>query len=148
MFTALPPWAVIPDRYLSPLTPWREPLKNQCCLSIKEPVRNLRSCSDTSLFHIQRTKHSWGDRAFSFAAPRMWNHLPQNIRQSSSLANFKTLLKSHLFSKAYCTVLWATTVGLAPYKFNDWLIDWLISTNPNNWKFEIILKQNVVWTGA
>ena len=74
-------------------------------LSIKEPVRNLRSCSQTSIYRIQRTKHSWGDRAFSIAAPRMWNHLPQNIKQSTSLANFKTLLKSHLFSKVYCTAL-------------------------------------------
>ena len=33
---------------------------------------------------------------------RMWNHLPQNIGQCTSSANFKTMLKSHLFSKAYC----------------------------------------------
>ena len=60
------------------------------------------------------------------AAPRMWNHLPRNIRQSSSLANFKTLLKSHFFFKSLTVrhYIWATTVGLAPYKFIDWLIDW------------------------
>ena len=56
----------------------------------------------------------------------MWDHLPRNIRLSTLLANLMKILKSHPFSKAYCTAVWATTVGLAPYKFNHWLINWLM----------------------
>ncbi|KAK0154415.1 hypothetical protein N1851_003492 [Merluccius polli] len=39
---------------------------------------------------------SFGDRAFSRAAPRLWDSLPQDIRDSESLAVFPSRLKTHL----------------------------------------------------
>ena len=42
-----------------------------------------------------------GERAFSVAAPRLWNKLPLQIRLSSSEAVFKTNLKTHLFRRAF-----------------------------------------------
>jgi len=42
-----------------------------------------------------------GDRAFSVAAPRLWNALPLCIRSASSLSVFKSKLKTHLFELAY-----------------------------------------------
>ncbi len=36
-------------------------------------------------------------RAFSVVAPRLWNVLPQNICQASSLLSFVNLLKTHFF---------------------------------------------------
>ena len=41
------------------------------------------------------------DRAFSFAAPRLWNALPEYVRTAASLPNFKKNLKTHLFEKCY-----------------------------------------------
>ena len=40
---------------------------------------------------------SCGDCAFSVVAPTLWNRLPADIRNASSLENFKSLLKIHLF---------------------------------------------------
>ena len=34
-------------------------------------------------------------------APILWNKLPANIRNASSLGNFKSLLKTHLFKVAF-----------------------------------------------
>ncbi len=42
-----------------------------------------------------------GGRAFSAAAPKLWNSLPVNGRLASSLASFKSVLKSYLFSQAF-----------------------------------------------
>ena len=44
---------------------------------------------------------SYGDRAFYIAAPVLWNALPANIRQAKTLETFKSLLKTHLFRRAY-----------------------------------------------
>ena len=44
---------------------------------------------------------SYGDCAFSVAAPTLWNKLPANIRNASPLENFKSLLKTHLFKVAF-----------------------------------------------
>ena len=49
-----------------------------------------------------RTKHrTWGDRAFSVAAPTLWNSLPKSIRHCTDIHIFKSLLKTHLFKLAF-----------------------------------------------
>ncbi|XP_078272170.1 uncharacterized protein LOC144602922 [Rhinoraja longicauda] len=66
------------------------------------PTCTLRSAAANLLSPPIRTKlRSWGDSAFSIAAPTLWNSLPQTVRDSSSLTTFKTSLKSHLFSTAF-----------------------------------------------
>ncbi len=42
-----------------------------------------------------------GDRAFSVAAPRLWNALPLSIRSSPTLGVFQSALKTYLFSLAF-----------------------------------------------
>ena len=65
------------------------------------PSRCLRS-ADQLLLKVPKTKRKLrGDRAFAVAAPKLWNGLPQNIKQASSLPVFKSLLKTHLFSLAF-----------------------------------------------
>lgn len=67
-----------------------------------EPRRHLRS-NYKSLLAVPdkiRTK-TYGDRAFSSAAPRLWNQLPENIKRAKSLTEFKSLLKTHLFLNYY-----------------------------------------------
>ena len=44
---------------------------------------------------------SYGDCAFSVAAPTLWNRLLADIRNALSLENFKSLLKIHLFNVAF-----------------------------------------------
>ena len=47
------------------------------------PVRNLRSASQLQLF-VPKTNTSWGDRAYANVAPKLWNGIPLQIRQSPS----------------------------------------------------------------
>ena len=42
-----------------------------------------------------------GDRAFSVAGPRIWNELPTDIRNLTTLGSFKNRLKTHYFKLAY-----------------------------------------------
>ena len=37
----------------------------------------------------------------SVCAPRLWNELPEDIKQAKSVDTFKGLLKTHLFKAAY-----------------------------------------------
>ena len=65
------------------------------------PARNLRS-SDLGLLTVHHGKRrSLGDRAFSVAAPALWNSLPSVIRQAQTLDSFKSALKRHLFVQAF-----------------------------------------------
>ena len=63
--------------------------------------RSLRS-SDQQLLHVPSTRlKTFGDRAFSVYAPRLWNSLPMNIKTSASLDIFKKNVKSYLFCLSY-----------------------------------------------
>ena len=66
-----------------------------------EPSRTLRSTSE-SLLCIPKTNLGIGYKAFSYAAPSLWNPLPDFIKNSKSLSCFKTSLKTFYFRKAYC----------------------------------------------
>ncbi|XP_062864364.1 uncharacterized protein LOC134326089 [Trichomycterus rosablanca] len=66
------------------------------------PSRSLRSSEANLLSIPSRTKHrTWGDRAFSIAAPSLWNALPKHLRDCPDLSKFKSLLKTHLFRVAF-----------------------------------------------
>jgi hypothetical protein len=41
-------------------------------------------------------------KAFSAIAPKLWNNLPQEIKQTVDVKFFKNKLKAHLFRKSYC----------------------------------------------
>jgi hypothetical protein len=65
------------------------------------PQRSLRS-SEQNLLTVPKTRlKSCGDRAFSMAAPTLWNNLPETLKASESLSTFKAELKTHLFRKSY-----------------------------------------------
>ena len=65
-------------------------------VSFYNPPRSLRSSTQRQLIS-PRYSTSYAKRAFSVAAPQLWNKLPIHIRQASSLDSFKSQLKSHLF---------------------------------------------------
>lgn len=61
----------------------------------------LRS-NDNNLLSIPATNFvRYGDRAFSHAAPSLWNKLPHHIRDSTSVDIFKCKLKTFLFQQAF-----------------------------------------------
>ena len=53
-------------------------------LKVYTPSRNLRS-SNMSLLKEPTSKRTWGDRSFSVAAPRLWNHLPTKLKSCHSI---------------------------------------------------------------
>src|SRR5260221_302322 len=61
-----------------------------------KPSRSLCS-SDQSLLLIPRSKTAAFSRAFSHYASTLWNSLPHHIRTATSLAKFRSLLKTHLY---------------------------------------------------
>ena len=66
-----------------------------------QPSRSLRSSSDHHLLVIPKTKlKTYGDKAFSAAAPVLWNNLPFYIRSCQSVISFKSALKTHLFKSS------------------------------------------------
>jgi len=82
-------------------------LHNQGPAYIKElltpynPSRSLRSSSANLLVEPKAAMASYGDRAFSIAAPKLWNVLPQKIKSATTVSSFKSALKTHLFCKSF-----------------------------------------------
>ena len=64
------------------------------------PIRSLRSATQGLLVVPISFTSTDGDRAFSVAAPKLWNNLPANIGTTSALESFKRKLKIHLFQDA------------------------------------------------
>jgi len=58
------------------------------------PTRALHS-SDAPLLVVPRTHTVLARRAFSIAAPSIWNSLPADIRLCESISTFKRHLKTH-----------------------------------------------------
>ena len=65
-----------------------------------QPSRSLRSSSKNLLVKPRFNLNSYGKRAFSVAAPDLWNSLPQDIRSSCTVDIFKRKLKTLLFTRA------------------------------------------------
>ena len=65
------------------------------------PTRNLRSSAKDLLVEPAFRTETFGKRAFSVIAPRLWNCLPNNIKEACTVDSFKSALKTHLFKKAY-----------------------------------------------
>ena len=78
-------------RYLQELLKSR---KTSCC---------TRSACDDLLLEVGKTRlASAGDRAFVNVAPFLWNRLPYSIRACTTVAAFKSRLKTHLFEQYFC----------------------------------------------
>ena len=70
-------------------------------LSPHSTSRSTRS-STKQLLSVPRTRlKTKGDRAFSVAGPNLWNPLPPHIKSSTTLASFKSNLKTYLFTLAF-----------------------------------------------
>jgi len=66
-----------------------------------DPPRLLRS-KDAGCLSVPRImKNTAGGRAFSYKAPKLWNSLPNSVRDSDTVSVFKSRLKTYLFSQAF-----------------------------------------------
>ena len=65
-----------------------------------KPSRSLRS-SQKQLLNIPRCRTKIASRAFSVAAPSVWNSIEIEIRQSDIVASFKRKLKTRLFESSF-----------------------------------------------
>ena len=69
-------------------------------VSVYVPSRSLRSSSKTLLRiphpGLTKTKR-YGQRAFRFTAPSLWNPLPEGLRECDSIDAFRSQLKTELF---------------------------------------------------
>ena len=69
---------------------------------LQELVRyNHMSGSRSPSLKTQINRTSLGDRAFVSSAAKLWNNLPENIKNSPSVTYFKKSLKTYLFRKSY-----------------------------------------------
>ena len=69
-------------------------------LTTYKPERNLRS-SKKNLFIIPTVlTKTYGERSFAYAAPILWNSLPDSLRCINTIDHFKSALKTHLFKIA------------------------------------------------
>jgi len=65
----------------------------------EQPCSTIFIVADSLLLTVPKTRLKLrGDRAFAAAAPKLWNELPLNVRQASSLPVLKSLLKTHFYS--------------------------------------------------
>ena len=71
--------------------------------SMLTPARNSRELRSTSSnpLYIPRVKKKAGTRAFSVAAPTLWNSLPVSVKSEGNIVSFRRRLKTYLFNAAY-----------------------------------------------
>ena len=67
---------------------------------IKHP--GLHSSITKHLLEVPAIKrHTFTERSFSVYGPKLWNTLPNSIKESKTIDIFKTNLKTYPFTKAY-----------------------------------------------
>ncbi len=65
------------------------------------PSRPLCSQNSGHLIIPRISKSTADGRSFSYLAPKLWNNLPNTVREADTLCQFKSRLKTHLFNLAY-----------------------------------------------
>ena len=66
-------------------------------IKLKSPARSLRSSNKVLLECPKSNTVTYGDRAFSVIAPKIWNPLPLYIKEATSCDSFKHCLKTYMF---------------------------------------------------
>ena len=63
--------------------------------------RELRSSSNVNLDKPKTNLKTYGDRSFAYAAPTLWNKLPEQMQKIDQLDTFKRALKTRMFDEAF-----------------------------------------------
>ncbi|KAI5619741.1 hypothetical protein C0J50_20658, partial [Silurus asotus] len=61
-------------------------------------INNLQFVQNAAVRVPRRAKSTKGGRTFSHLAPKLWNSLPDGVRGSDTLSQFKCRLKTYVFS--------------------------------------------------
>ena len=72
----------------------------KCCVRNYIPTRQLRS-SNYVLLDKGSTRTVIARRAFSYAAPTIWNSLPHDTRNAATFIQFRSSLRTHLYRLAF-----------------------------------------------
>ncbi len=72
-------------------------------LSYYSPPRPLHCQNSGHLIIPRILKSTAGGRSLSYLAPKLWNNLPNTVREADTLCQFKSRLKTHLFNLVYTT---------------------------------------------
>ena len=70
-------------------------------ITLSVPVAGLRSGDEIRFDESRYPCKTYNRRAFSIAAPELWNALPPHIRALPTLSAFKSALKTHLFRQHF-----------------------------------------------
>ena len=74
----------------------KQPVYLHSMLAASIPSNSLKSKNDNSLL-VTRVETNTGAGAFHSCAPSLLNNLPLSVHSASSVATFKTYVKTHLF---------------------------------------------------
>ena len=77
-----------------------QPVYIRNMLQPSRKVRTLRS-SDLDQLNVPWVRTAVGSRAFSVAAPRLWNELPLEIRSAKTRISFRERLKTNFFVRLF-----------------------------------------------
>ena len=70
-------------------------------LTIYTPSRSSRSTNQPTRLLVPRTNRVTYSRCFYEIAPTLWNNLPDNLKKCTSVATFKSMLKTYLFRRSH-----------------------------------------------
>jgi len=65
------------------------------------PRRALRPTRECKLIETRQKNSTYSGRAFSSAAPTLWNQLPSSIRSQKTIGAFKKHLKTYFYCKHF-----------------------------------------------
>ena len=82
--------------YISELISIRDVSLSRYCLRLTNSL--------TLNYPALKSRKTLGDRSFFVAAPKLWNELPNDIRDLNSINSFKTTIKTYLFRQAFYRV--------------------------------------------
>ena len=68
---------------------------------LKKNLRSSRNSSNKLVVPFVKNK-TFAECSFSVTALRIWNDLPDNLREETNLQSFKNKLKTHFFKEFYC----------------------------------------------
>ena len=74
-------------------------------IKIKSSVKQWRLRSSARYLPLEvpdSTRKTFAERSFSIAGPKLWNNLPDSIKQVENLDQFKSNLKTYFYCHSYC----------------------------------------------
>ncbi len=60
-------------------------------------IHQYRSCQSNNL-HVHKSKLEYYNRSFTITGAKLWNSLPQNVKEMPTLSSFKQSCKTYFLS--------------------------------------------------